>query len=413
MITRFFTSDDVAGSGKKGEVFEMICRKSILLFFVALLQGILGMSLAEAGLFQEFCLLGQAPQAARPASTVSLPLAASPQAPTGSYSMQIVYPYGDTASNASPGISSSVARNQPHYPGFPTMGSMNEQRLPPIELDPSCDPGCGFPDYTRWNENAKQAWTWQMFPRGRIWSAYLAGVKESRMGGVWNKDDHLGWIWDITLGGRAGILRYGNRNPILPSGIQLDIEGAAMTRLALDKDRDLEATDYRFGLPLTFGNERWQFKVSYYHVSCHLGDEYMIRMDKLGLPYERLNYYRDSLVFGLSFRPQRDLRFYGEIEYAVYSGELTDRWQTQFGIEYAPLYPANGWRGAPFFAINGLLLEELDFGGSVNVQAGWAWRGERNQMFRLGLQYFYGADDQYEFYRDTNNKFGFGLWYEF
>ena len=233
------------------------------------------------------------------------------------------------------------------------------------------------------------------------------------MGGVWNHDDKLGWIWDITLGGRAAILRYGNRKSVLPSGIQLDIEGAAMTRLALDINRDVEATDYRFGLPITFGNERWQFKVSYYHVSCHLGDEYMIRHMEAGEPYRRINYYRDSLVFGVSMRPHSSLRLYGEIEYAVYSGEMTERLQMQFGAEYAPAFPANGRYGAPFLAVNGLLLEELDFGGSICVQAGWAWRGKRNQIFRIGAQYFYGADDQYEFFDDTVSKVGLGIWYDF
>lgn len=300
--------------------------------------------------------------------------------------------------------------NRPHY-------------LPPIELEPggvSADPGCvnptekPYPNYRHWRHDPARAYEWQMFPEGLLWPAYLAGVKESRFRGVWHKEDKLGWIWDITLGGRAGILRYGNRNAVLPTGIQLDIEGAAMTRLAMDIERDLEATDYRFGLPVTIGNERWQFKISYYHVSCHLGDEYMIRYwNEHKEKPRRINYYRDSIVLGLAFRPHRDMRLYGEFEYACYAGEMTGRVQLQFGAEYAPMYPANRWRGAPFLAVHGLLLEELDYGGSICVQVGWMWRGKRNQAFRIGFEYFQGADDQYEFFDDTNSKCGLGLWYDF
>ncbi len=313
---------------------------------------------------------------------------------------------------------SSVRSDGFAYPSHPSYSQ--SASLPPIELEPETLTGAECINYGSWKNQIRQTYEWQMFPDGLIWPAYLAGVKESRFRGVFNRDDQLGWIWDITLGGRTGILRYGNRNSVLPSGMQLDIEGAAMTRLALDKDRDVEATDYRFGLPLTFGNERWQFKFSYYHVSCHLGDEYMLRYMKEhpdenghGTLPRRINYYRDSLVFGIAFRPHRDVRLYGEVEYAVYAGEMTERFQMQVGAEYTPLYPANRARGVPFLAVNGLFLEELDFGGSVCVQVGWMWRGRRNQAFRIGFEYFYGADDQYEFFDDTNSKCGLGVWYDF
>jgi hypothetical protein len=58
-------------------------------------------------------------------------------------------------------------------------------------------------------------------------------------------------------------------------------------------------------------------------------------------------------------------------------------------------------------------MEEEDFGGNICVQAGWELRGKRNQSFRVGIQYYYGADEQYEFYRNTANKFGIGMWYDF
>ena len=45
--------------------------------------------------------------------------------------------------------------------------------------------------------------------------------------------------------------------------------------------------------------------------------------------------------------------------------------------------------GAPFAALNFHLREEFNFGGGVNVMAGWRWRGADNgRLFRIGLQYY-------------------------
>jgi len=47
-------------------------------------------------------------------------------------------------------------------------------------------------------------------------------------------------------------------------------------------------------------------------------------------------------------------------------------------------------------------------------QVGWAWRNSpASGMFRLGLEYYYGRDDQFSFYRNIQNKLGFGLWYDY
>jgi len=128
----------------------------------------------------------------------------------------------------------------------------------------------------------EQAWCHQVLPDGLIYRSYLAGVKEPRFAGQWVHDVDHGWLWDITLGGRVGILRYGTTSVDHPEGWQLDIEGAGMPRLDLEqRDRDLIASDFRFGIPLTYGRGSYQTKFGYYHLSSHLGDEYMVRHNTL------------------------------------------------------------------------------------------------------------------------------------
>jgi hypothetical protein len=254
-----------------------------------------------------------------------------------------------------------------------------------------------------------QPWTWQVMPEGLVYPGYLAGQKESRMASVFNHDARLGWMWDITLGGRAALLRYGGNGPCRPEGWELGIEGAASPRLDLENDEDLVSADFRAGVPLTFGSGPFQFKLAGYHLSSHLGDEYMLRH----ADYTRINYSRNALILGGSYYATDDLRFYAEAEWAFYTDGGSEPWAFQFGIDYSPVRATGTWRGSPFFALNGQLREELDYGGNFTAQAGWQWRGPSSHLLRIGVQYFVGKSDQYEFFRMNEEKIGLALWYDF
>jgi len=267
----------------------------------------------------------------------------------------------------------------------------------------------GFSNYGRWTQQVTSPRFWQVLPSGLIYPSYLAGPKEARFAGVWNHDKNLGWVWDATAGGRMPLLRYGTKESVLPEGFQIDLEGAAMVRIDYEHELDLLGADFRGGIPITFGDKRTQYKFAYYHISSHLGDEYMLRQDAR----ERVNYVRDALVFAIAYRIQRDIRLYGETAWAFFTGEKTKPWEFQFGAEYSPIYPANRQYGSPFFALNGHLLQELNFGGNFNAQLGWQWRGPNNNLLRIGLQYFCGASDQHSYQDTYENKIGLGLWADF
>ncbi len=252
-------------------------------------------------------------------------------------------------------------------------------------------------------------WGWQLLPQGTIYRSYLAGVRESRMASAWNYERHWGWMWDIALGGRAGMLRYGNQDPLRPEGFQIDIEGAAFPRLDLERDLDLVASDFRFGIPLTYGRGRYQTKLAYYHLSAHLGDEWMLRT----AGWTRINYTRNALVWGHAYSLTDNLRLYAEAAWAFDTDGGAEPWEFQFGVDYSPLEPAGSLRGSPFVALNAHLREEVDFGGNFVVQAGWQWRGPTGGLFRMGMQYFAGKSEQYEFFQQYEDKAGLGLWYDF
>lgn len=257
--------------------------------------------------------------------------------------------------------------------------------------------------------NTNRPRSWQILPEGLIYHSYLAGAKESRFSSQWLKEKHKGWLADSTLGGRVGLLRHGTEGPAMVQGFQLDFEGSVSLRQDLDDELDVLSMDFRAGVPLTYGIGRFQTKFAYYHLSAHLGDEFMIRYPTV----ERINYARDVLVWGNSYYVTDDVRVYGEVGWAFYSDGGSDPWEFQFGVDYSQAC-AVGRRGSPYFALNGHLRQEINFSGNFVAQAGWQWRRRvGGPRFRFGAQYYNGMSPQYEFYDQFERQLGLGLWYDF
>ncbi|MEL7264815.1 MAG: DUF1207 domain-containing protein, partial [Planctomycetota bacterium] len=151
-----------------------------------------------------------------------------------------------------------------------------------------------------------------------------------------------------------------------------------------------------------------ELQFGFYHVSAHAGDEFLLNNPG----FTRLNFFRDALVLGYSFYMRPDLRLYAEYGWG-FNNELSEPNELQFGIDWAPAQPT-GLRGAPFFAINGHLREEQDFGGNLVVQAGWAWKVDQlDGLLRTGVHYYNGASPQFSFFDQYEQQIGWALWYDF
>ena len=299
---------------------------------------------------------------------------------------------------------------------------------PPAELEPEAElklleplgqefetpgPILGNPGVANtWPNSPSPTYTWQILPQSLLYRPYLASGREPRLSSVWVHEKDLGWLWESTFGGRVGLLRYGTE----ATGWQLDAEGAAFPRLDLEHDRDLVAVDYRAGMSLSrqwdssspFALKWLTMRVGYYHLSSHLGDEFIERVPSRG----RINYVRDTITVGVSSWLHWFLRGYAEVGYAFYNDGDSKPWEFQFGFELSPGIPV-GPSGSPFLAINGRIRQEVNFGGSLTVQTGWQWRGETGHLARIGVQYFNGKSDQYQFFNEHEEHIGLGLWYDF
>jgi len=267
--------------------------------------------------------------------------------------------------------------------------------IPPLRDDLRCD-RC-------------EAWTWKVLPDGLLYRSYAAGVKEPRFSSVYLYDAQRGWSWDNALGGRVGVVRHGTPGSVNAAGWQLDMEGAVFARLTPEEKDDLDASDYRFGVPFTWSDGQNAAKFGYYHISSHLGDEFLLKNPD----YPRNNYVRDGLLWGLSREMTPETRIYGEAGWAFSTDGGAKPWEFHFGSEYARR-SVDERKAAPFAAIHANLREEFNYDGNLNVLAGWQWLGrESGRAFRVALQYFRGKSSQYSFYDQRDRMVGGGLWFEY
>jgi len=252
---------------------------------------------------------------------------------------------------------------------------------------------------------------WQVLPKGLMYKSYLAGEKEPRMQFVQLHDTRSNRrVWEAVLGGRVGLLRNGTYDSVNPQGFQVDVEGAVFARVLPDQPSAmLEGADFRAGLLATHRYERTAYKWGYYHISSHIGDEFLLANPT----FNRINYVRDSAIAGVTQDLNYATQVYGEIAYAIGAEGGAKPLEFQFGTQYIPVAKSS-LLGAPYVAANYHIREDFNFHGGFNSVAGWGWQGvETRHRLRVGLQYYNGPSLQYQFLDRWENMYGGGIWLDY
>jgi hypothetical protein len=260
-------------------------------------------------------------------------------------------------------------------------------------------------------DQCSNCYGWHVLPKGLLYKSYVAGEKEPRMQFVQLYDTRSKTrVWDAVLGGRMGLLRNGSYDSVNPQGFQLDLEGAVFARVLPDQPSAMLAgSDYRAGLLGTHRYGGTAYKWGYYHISSHIGDEFLIANPT----FNRLNYVRDSAIAGVTQDLNAATQVYGEIAYALGMEGGAKPLEFQLGAQYQPV-ARSGLRGAPYLAANYHIREDFDFHGGANTVAGWSWQGaETRHRFRIGLQYYNGPSMQYQFLDTWENMYGGGFWFDY
>jgi hypothetical protein len=321
----------------------------------------------------------------------------------------------------------------PELPKIPAAGppvvaldSPNTEVLAGAGLAPL--PGSVADDYAR-ELAAREKFrtiTWRgdaltVFPNSLLWEPNIAVHRDPRLQFMaLNQSADGNNNLDTSIGGTMGLFRADINGADL--SYQLDMFGVVHTRLG---SADLQAADYRFGVPITWRRGWWQGKLAYEHTSSHLGDKFILRTQR-----EILFYAKDEIVAGLGRIIENQFRLYVNIGYA-YGQQLPNpastranmsnlanttqnRGRADIGFEWFDR-EATGFAGTPFLAANVEVRGDQNWSPNLRAQAGWLFRNPTQRMgnARFFVEYFNGSMPYGQFYlvKESYAAVGFGFDY--
>lgn len=257
-------------------------------------------------------------------------------------------------------------------------------------------------------------WDAALFPAEHLYSPYIAdpmrpGFSLMRMD-IMNSDipDTGKHRYSFMLGGQYGLLRLRNSNfPGL--AVQLDIYGAFLGQFDLDNSTDNVGWDGYYGVMLAGANTGGlSLKLALQHDSSHVGDEYAERTGR-----RRINYTREEIVFGMSYRLPEYFRVYTESGYGhvLRNPDLQKPWRMKGGVEFEDPDRFFEGRLGYYAAVDLASMEETDWDIDITVQAGFVVPVKKSfQTMRFGPIYRSGRSIIGEFFQRKEEWWGLCLW---
>lgn len=210
-------------------------------------------------------------------------------------------------------------------------------------------------------------------------------------------------VWygfDVQVGIEAGIWSVFNLDP------SPDIAGGT----------ELVNTDFYCGLPLTFAKDKWSFRFRVYHISGHLGDEYIINHPGV----VRVNPSIECVDFFASYQASDAIRVYVGPGVYVHS-DPSYKWQPiiiQYGTEARFLgtkFYKQKLYGTCFIALHFRNLQQLDYYFDGTYRFGYEFSKLQGigRKFRFYGGYHHGYSLEGQFakertqYLEVNMSYGF------
>ncbi|MEN9654410.1 MAG: hypothetical protein RL235_522 [Chlamydiota bacterium] len=212
----------------------------------------------------------------------------------------------------------------------------------------------------------------------------------------------LGAVWgaDLQIGIEAGIWSVFNMDP------HPNIGGGT----------ELVNTDYYGGLLLTFAKNKWSFRLRGYHVSSHLGDEYMVNHPGI----VRLNPSNEAIDLFASYQASEALRLYVGPGAIVHS-DPTFPWKPMY-IEYGTEVRFLGTKfyyqklyGTLYIGLDWRNYQQLDWNFDGTYRAGYEFSKLQGigRKFRFYIEYHHGYSLEGQFSKMRTHYMQYNLSYGF
>jgi hypothetical protein len=182
-----------------------------------------------------------------------------------------------------------------------------------------------------------------------------------------------------------------------------------------DEWAELVTSDYILAIPLSYSKGNFSYRLKIYHISSHLGDEYMVNNPMV----LRTNPSFEAIDFFISYQFKESLRLYAGPGFVINSDNSfpMKTFYAEYGLEFRPfVYKFRHPRlyGVPFLAIDCQNWEANNYRPSLTIQLGYEWskleRAGRN--VRIFFEYHNGYSegqffDQFTDYFAIRGAWGF------
>ncbi|PIS03180.1 MAG: hypothetical protein COT85_03930 [Chlamydiae bacterium CG10_big_fil_rev_8_21_14_0_10_42_34] len=227
--------------------------------------------------------------------------------------------------------------------------------------------------------------------------------------GVSLGDDFPVYRWLDVLGG--GDLQIG-----IEAGIWSVFNMDPHPNLVAGSAAELINTDFYVGIPITYALGPWSCRLRCFHISGHLGDEYMIDHPNV----VRLNPSIEAVDFFVSYQATEAIRLYVGPGVYVHS-DPTFKWKPLY-IEYGTEARFLGSKflkqrlyGTCFIAILWRNLEQLDYNFDGTYRMGYEFSKLQGigRKFRLYVGYHHGYSLEGQFAKERTHYFEYNMNYGF
>lgn len=290
------------------------------------------------------------------------------------------------------------------------------------ECGPDCACGCqeGYPcccgqdEYLQWLEEyyafIDSPWytaggSWEnlnccmpgvWFPEEpMLFKPFLADPRQLCYSLGWRLDDRVldKHVIDISFADTLALYEWCNVDigPFCGGRLRIELEGGLWAVFSPCKESaPLDNADYYCGIPITYAIDRWAFRLRAYHISCHIGDEFLLLHPRFG----RLNPSAEYLDFFVSHDLTNDIRVYGGVGWTFDQDESFEMspFYAEAGVEVrlqelGNIDLCNCLYGTPFYAMHWRYRKDFKHHMDMTYVLGYEW-GKLTGLARKVRAYF-------------------------
>lgn len=238
----------------------------------------------------------------------------------------------------------------------------------------------------------------------------------------WRFDDQVlaKNIGDVSFGDSLPIYQWFHVGPYC-GNLRIELEGCVWAVFAqCQQSAPLINADYYVAIPVTYAFDEWAFRLRLYHISCHIGDEFLL--NHLPRGFKRFNPSAEYLDFFVSNQLTEDIRVYGGVGWVIAQDDSfkIGRVYAECGLELRPqalryVDYCNRLYGVPFYGMHFRFRRDFKKHLDATYVLGYEWgkfTGLERRL-RLYVEYHDGYSAEGQFCRFATNYFSVRASYGF